>query len=133
MNKVLEFLQKNSPFYLATLKDREPQVRPFGLAFGYHGKIYFGCGTQKQVYRQINDNPRVQLATTSPDGTWLRYTGFAQFDDDPDLYDSAVNFFPPLGKMYPKGSKNTIGFFHLKSGVALFCDASGAILETINL
>jgi uncharacterized pyridoxamine 5'-phosphate oxidase family protein len=39
MNKVLEFLQKNSPLYLATLKDREPRIRPFGLAFGYHGKI----------------------------------------------------------------------------------------------
>jgi hypothetical protein len=44
-----------------------------------------------------------------------------------------VNFCPPLGKTYPKGSKKAIGFFSLKSGVAQFPDVSGAIQETINL
>jgi uncharacterized pyridoxamine 5'-phosphate oxidase family protein len=132
MKKVLEFLNKNSPFYLASLKDREPQVRPFGLAFEYHGKIFFGCGTKKQVYRQITDNPRVQLATTSPDGTWLRYSGIATFDDDPDIFDAAVKVFPPIGQMYQKGSGDTIGFFYLKNGTALFCDVSGAISETLH-
>jgi uncharacterized pyridoxamine 5'-phosphate oxidase family protein len=131
---VLEFLKKNSPFYLATLKgDKEPNVRPMGLAFGCKGRIYFGCGTNKQVHRQIVDNPRVQLATTAPDGTWLRYTGSAYFDDDPDIFGAAAEAFPPIEKMYPKGSDKTIGFFHLKGGSALFCDVSGQILDTREL
>jgi uncharacterized pyridoxamine 5'-phosphate oxidase family protein len=133
MKKVLEFLNKNSPFYLATVKDREPAVRPMGLAFGYHGKIYFGCGSNKQVYRQMTDNARVQIAVTAPGGTWLRYSGLAVFDDDPDLFDAAVKVFPPIEKMYPKGAENTIGFFYLKNGTALFCDVSGQVGETINL
>ncbi|MDR2338987.1 MAG: pyridoxamine 5'-phosphate oxidase family protein [Deltaproteobacteria bacterium] len=133
MKKVLEFLNKNSPFYLATLKGNDPMVRPMGLAFGYHGKIFFGCGSKKQVCRQMTDNPRVQLATTGGDGTWLRYTGFATFDDDPDIYDAAAKAFPPVEKMYPRGSDTGIAFFHLKNGIALFCDVSGAVLETINL
>jgi uncharacterized pyridoxamine 5'-phosphate oxidase family protein len=133
MKKVLEFLNKNSPFYFATLKDREPNVRPMGLAFEYHGRIYFGCGTKKQVYRQIVDNPRVQLACTAPDGTWIRYTGLAFFDDDPDLFDAAVKVFPPVEKMYPKNSDSNIGFFFIKNGVVLYCDVAGSILETINL
>ncbi|MDR2406086.1 MAG: pyridoxamine 5'-phosphate oxidase family protein [Deltaproteobacteria bacterium] len=133
MNKVLEFLNKNSPFYLASLHDKEPNVRPMGLAFEYQGRIYFGCGTKKQVYRQIVENPSVQLATTAPDGTWLRYTGKATVDVDPHIFDAAVNAFPPVEKMYPRDSENTIGFFFLKNGVALFCDVAGTIHETINL
>jgi uncharacterized pyridoxamine 5'-phosphate oxidase family protein len=133
MKRVLEFLAKNAPFYLATLKGGEPAVRPMGLAFGFHGRIYFGCGAQKQVRRQIVDNPRVQLAATAPDGTWLRYSGLGVFDDDPDIYDAAVQAFPPLAKAYPKGSESNISFFFLKHGKALFCDGSGAVLETLEL
>jgi uncharacterized pyridoxamine 5'-phosphate oxidase family protein len=132
-NEVFAFLSENKPFYLATLKDRGPKLRPMGFAMEYHGKIYFAAGTYKQVYRQLVDNPLVEIAATGKDGNWLRFTGLAVTNDDPDLFESAVKIFPPLKEMYPEGGPNKLGFFYLKEATALFCNAKGDILKTVKL
>jgi uncharacterized pyridoxamine 5'-phosphate oxidase family protein len=131
--EVLEFLHAHSPFYLATLKDRGPKVRPMGFAMEYHGKIYFGAGDHKQVYRQMVDNPLVEIATTGEGGNWLRLTGLAAFDDDPGLYAAAIQVFPPLKDFYPEGGPQKLAFFHLKDATALFMDAKGEITKTVKL
>jgi uncharacterized pyridoxamine 5'-phosphate oxidase family protein/DNA-binding IscR family transcriptional regulator len=120
--EVLEFIQASRPFYLATIKDLGPKVRPLGFVMEYHGKIYFGVGTHKQVYRQMVDNPLVEIAATGKDGDWLRLTGLAVFDDDPDLFDSAVQSTPMLKEIYPPDGTKKLGFFHLKEATALFYD-----------
>jgi uncharacterized pyridoxamine 5'-phosphate oxidase family protein len=99
----------------------------------YHGKIYFAAGAHKQVYRQMVDNPLVEIATADKDGNWLRLTGLATFDDDPDLFPSAVQVFPPLGQMYPEGGSNKLAFFRLKDATALFCDPTGDVNRTVKL
>jgi uncharacterized pyridoxamine 5'-phosphate oxidase family protein len=131
--EVFQFIADNRPFYLATVKDLGPKVRPMGFAMEYHGKIYFGVGAQKQVYRQMVDNPLVELAATSKEGNWLRLTGLAVFDDDPDVYDSAVQAFPMLKEMYPQGGPNKMGFYYLKDATALFYDMKGEVQKTLKL
>ncbi|MDR1039140.1 MAG: pyridoxamine 5'-phosphate oxidase family protein [Deltaproteobacteria bacterium] len=131
--EVFTFIQEFKPFYLATIKDLGPKVRPMGFAMEYHGKIYFGIGTHKQVYRQMVDNPLVEIAATGKDGDWLRLTGLAVFDDDPELYDSAVEVFPMLKEMYPADGPNKMGFYHLKDATALFYDIKGEIKKTVKL
>jgi uncharacterized pyridoxamine 5'-phosphate oxidase family protein len=129
--EVLEFLSGNKPFYLATIKDLAPKVRPLGFVMEYHGKIIFAVGDHKQVYRQMVDNPLVEMAATGKDGGWLRLTGLAVFSDDPDIFESAVKVFPPLGEMYPIGGPNKLAFFHLKDATALFCDVKGEVAKTV--
>ncbi|MDR2611579.1 MAG: pyridoxamine 5'-phosphate oxidase family protein [Deltaproteobacteria bacterium] len=130
---VLEFLRNHAPFYLATIKDHGPKVRPMGFAMEYHGKIYFAAGAHKQVYRQMVDNPLVEIATTGKEGNWLRLTGLATFVDDADLFDAAVQAFPHLGEMYPKGGPNKLAFFYLKDATALFMDVKGETTKTVKL
>ncbi|MDR1165565.1 MAG: pyridoxamine 5'-phosphate oxidase family protein [Deltaproteobacteria bacterium] len=131
MKDVFAFLAANRPFYLATIKDRGPKVRPMGFVMEYHGKIYFGAGAQKQVYRQMVDNPLVEIATTDKDGQWLRLTGLVVFDDDPECFEAAVQAMPRLKEIYPEGGPR-LALFYLKDGVALFHDHQGNVLKTVN-
>jgi uncharacterized pyridoxamine 5'-phosphate oxidase family protein len=132
-NEVYEFINANKPFYLATVKDLGPKVRPMGFVMEYHGKIIFAVGAHKQVYRQMVDNPLVEIATTGKDGAWLRLTGLAVFDDDPDIFPCAVEVLPVLKDMYPDGGPNKLAFYHLKDASALIYDTKGDVQKTLKL
>ena len=38
MKEVLQFLQENAPFYIATVDGDKPKVRPFGFVMEHEGK-----------------------------------------------------------------------------------------------
>jgi uncharacterized pyridoxamine 5'-phosphate oxidase family protein len=131
-NEIYEFLKENSPFYLATIKDKAPKLRPMGFVMEHNDKIYFGAGSQKQVYRQMVDNPSVEIAVAGKDGSWLRIAGSVVFDDSPDIFEEATKVFPPLKEMYPPNGPR-LALFHLKDAVAAFANPKGEITKTMNL
>ena len=57
MEEVYEFLKETAPtYYLATVEDGNPRVRPFGTIDLYEGRLYIQTGKNKKVYRQILDH-----------------------------------------------------------------------------
>ncbi|MDR3110579.1 MAG: pyridoxamine 5'-phosphate oxidase family protein [Planctomycetaceae bacterium] len=71
LRRTYQFLKDNPAFYLATLDGNVPRVRPFGLVIEYNGRLYFGTANTKDVYRQIQSNPRIEISTTSSDNEWF--------------------------------------------------------------
>ncbi|GEM_PF-6273942 len=49
MNKVVEFLADCHTFFLATIEEDQPRVRPFGIAMEWEGKIYICTNNKKKV------------------------------------------------------------------------------------
>jgi uncharacterized pyridoxamine 5'-phosphate oxidase family protein len=131
-NEIYDFIKENSPFYLATIKDKTPKLRPMGFVMELGGKIYFAAGSHKQVYRQMVDNPSVEIAVAAKDGSWLRLSGVAVFDDSPGIFEKATEHFPPLKEMYPpEGPK--LAIFYLKDASAAFANPKGEITKTVAL
>lgn len=62
IQKVDEILSKAQVFYLATADGDKPKVRPLGFHLLFENKIYFGVGTFKAVYKQLEENPNVEIA-----------------------------------------------------------------------
>ena len=58
--KVSEFLSKAKTFYFLTTDGNQPKGRPFGFHMLVEDKIYFGCGTFKNVFKQLTNNPQVE-------------------------------------------------------------------------
>ena len=58
--KVSEFLRKAKTFYFLTTDGNQPKGRPFGFHMLVEDKIYFGCGTFKNVFKQLTNNPQVE-------------------------------------------------------------------------
>ncbi|HIZ27787.1 MAG TPA: pyridoxamine 5'-phosphate oxidase family protein [Candidatus Adamsella sp.] len=100
MNKIVEFLNDTKIFYLATIDGDKPRVRPFGAVMEKDGKIYFCTNNQKDVYRQMQKNPNIEISATKENGDWLRLSGKAVFDSSKDTKQTMLDECPVLKTMY---------------------------------
>ncbi|MBR5895995.1 MAG: pyridoxamine 5'-phosphate oxidase family protein, partial [Lachnospiraceae bacterium] len=80
MQKVCDFIKKCETYYLATVDGNQPRVRPFGTVNIFDGKLYIQTGKSKDVSKQIQANPKVELCCFA-EGTWLRVAGELVRDD----------------------------------------------------
>ncbi|KIR03752.1 pyridoxamine 5'-phosphate oxidase-related, FMN-binding protein [Lachnospiraceae bacterium TWA4] len=80
MNELLSFLKSCGTFYLATVEGDQPRVRPFGAVCEFEGKLYIVTNNQKNVYKQMLENGKVEISGMSK-GKWIRVTGVAKHDD----------------------------------------------------
>ncbi len=128
MKEVLDFLRASKVFYMATVKGNEPKVRPLGFVMEYEGRLYFGVGRQKEVFKQMEANPKVEMTAVSPDaGRWIRLHGEAVFDDRPELFTEAVKTLPMLKDLYSDPNGPRLGIFYLKGAEAVFSDMQGNV------
>ena len=81
MNKIVEELKKVKIFYIATIEGDKPKVRPFSSIAEFEDHAYLCTGNQKDIYRQINENPNVELCGMYDGGTWLRVSATLEEDN----------------------------------------------------
>lgn len=80
-NKVVEFLNANPVQYLATVgRDGKAKCRPFMFAGELDGKLWFCTNNQKDVYKDLQANPNIEISVSSPEYAWLRLHGKAVFE-----------------------------------------------------
>ena len=119
MSKVNDFLNETGTFFLATADGGQPRLRPLGLHLEMDGKVLFGIGDFKAVYRQLRANPKCEIAALKPNGHWLRYTGTAVFEEDPKYAEAALDAMPNLRKIYNEETGNKLMMFHLEDATAV--------------
>ncbi len=119
MGKVNDFLSETGTFYLATCDGDMPRVRPLGAHLEMDGKVIFGVGDFKNVYRELVKNPNVQIAATKADGHWLRYTGRAVFESDGKYAEAILDMIPSLRNVYNEKTGYKMMCFHLEDATAV--------------
>lgn len=80
MNRVVEELKKVGVFFIATIADGEPRVRPFSTIAEFEGNAYICCGNHKEIYKQLSANPHIELCGMYDGGNWIRVTAVAEED-----------------------------------------------------
>ena len=119
MSKINDFLNETGTFFLATCDGDQPKVRPLGLHMEMDGKVLFGIGDFKDVYKQLVANPRVEIAACKKDGHWLRYTGKAVFETDPRYAEAALSASPFLKNIYNEETGHKMMMFHIEDATAV--------------
>lgn len=99
MNKAIDFLKKSGTFYLATVEDGKPRVRPFGAISEYEGKAYLITSNKKEVFAQIQANPHVEVSSTIG-GEWIRLEADLVRDDNRGAKTKMLEDYPTLKQMY---------------------------------
>ena len=125
MSKIGDFLKEAGVFYLATADGAQPKLRPLGAFLDKDGKIIFGVGDFKDVYKQLKANPLCEIAACKPDGKWLRYTGKAVFETDPKYAEAALDGAPHLRDIYNDKTGNKMMIFHLEDAKAVIIPVMG--------
>lgn len=107
MKEVLDFLHECKTYYLATMDNDQPRVRPFGTAEEFEGKLYIQTGKKKDVYKQLLKNPKAEICAFK-DGIWLRVCGDLIPDDRVEAKKDMLDKNPSLRGMYDENDDNTI-------------------------
>lgn len=114
--RVSEFLDKAQVFYFLTTDGDQPKGRPFGFHLLDGDKLYFGCGTFKNVFRQLTENPRVEVLAVNG-GEFMRYDGTVKIVKDEALLEKVRAAMPQIMDMYDKNGWE-MGLFYLENGHA---------------
>ena len=106
MEEVLNFLKECETYYLATVEWDQPRVRPFGTVNIFEGKLYIQTGKSKNVSKQIQANPKVELCWFR-DGEWIRVSWELVRDDRLEAKKDMLDHYPELRWMYDENDHNT--------------------------
>lgn len=125
MSKINDFLTEAGVFFLATVDGDQPKLRPLGAHFEMDGKLLFGVGDFKDVYKQLQANPKTEIVAAKPDGHWLRYTGRAVFETDEKYAKAALEAMPHLKSIYNEQTGHKMMMFHLEDATAVVIPVMG--------
>lgn len=125
MNEILNILKENQVQYFATVgRDGKAKVRPFSFCFEMEGKLWFGTNNTKEVYKDLEQNPFVELAVVTSDMITLRLSGKVIFEDNRKVKEEMMNI--PVIKMQYKTAENPIlQCFYLHDIHAIISDMTG--------
>lgn len=129
IERVCSFLDEVHTYYLATVEGNQPRVRAFGTALLYNGKLYIQTGKVKDVSKQIDANPKVEICAFKG-GKWLRIAGELVNDDNRDVKVAMLEKMPSLKAMYDPDDGN-MQMLYFKDATATFSSFTESP-ETIN-
>ena len=106
MKETYEFLKSCGVFYIATIDNDKPRVRPFGALNIFEDKLYLQTGKVKEVSKQIQNNNNIEICAFK-DGKWIRVSAKAIRDDRIEAKENMLNNNPELKSMYSASDDNT--------------------------
>ena len=118
MKEVQEFLKECGVYYLATMDGDQPRVRPFGTAEIFENHLYIETGKKKEVFKQIEKNPKVEICAYKDD-KWLRLSGELVIDDRVEAKKDMLDKNPVLRNLYSEYDDKTI-VLYFKNARAVF-------------
>lgn len=125
MKEVLQFLQDAGVFYIATMDGDQPRVRPFGAINEFEGKIYIITSNEKDVYKQMQKNPKVEISGMNKEGKWIRLSCEVVRDDRTEAKKSMLDANPSLRAMYSE-EDGKMEVLYFKNANAVICSFTEA-------
>ncbi len=125
MDEVLKFLKDNPVFYFATVDGDEPKVRPFGFIMEFENKLYFTTSNQKDVYKQLQNNPKFEVCTNSATNEWIRLKGKVVMDSRKEVREKAFEVGPFFKDLYGTPDNETFTCFYILDGEATISSMAG--------
>lgn len=125
MKKVVEFLQANPVQYLATVgTDGKAKCRPFMFAGEMDGKLWFCTNNQKEVYKDMQANPEIEISVSSLDYAWIRLHGKAVFENNMAAKEMCIAN-PIVKSQYQTAENPIFEVFYLENPHGVIADFSG--------
>lgn len=127
LRTVLEYLTSVPAWYLATCEGDQPHVRPFSFAAIEGGRVWFCTATTKDVYRELEANPKFELTAWKPGHGWIILRGKADLDDraGAGVRQAGFEHLLALGEQHTGPDAPELTFFSMTDAQAWVCDIEG--------
>ena len=118
--EVLKFVTKNPVFGMATVDKGKPRIRNMMLYKAGEDGIIFTTGRDKDVNKQLQANPAVEMCFYSSDeNRQVRIEGAVEMIDDLELKKQIVEDFPFLKPWVEAAGYEIMVVYSLKNGKAV--------------
>ena len=125
MSKAVEFLNENPVQYLATVgRDGKAKCRPFMFAGEVDGKLWFCTNNTKDVYKDMQENPEIEISVSSPSYAWIRLHGTAVFENNMTVKEVCMQI-PIVKGQYQTADNPIFEVFYLDNAHGVIADFSG--------
>ncbi len=124
VEKINEFLNEAGVWFFLTTDGDQPKGRPFRFHLLQNDTLYFGTGTFKKVFAQMQKNPHVEILAVKR-SEFLRYDGDVVFEKTDDIANAVLAANPQFQKVYNEQTGLKMGMFHLENGKAEICTMMG--------
>lgn len=125
MNEVVKFLTENPVQFLATVgRDGKAKCRPFMFCLEQDGKLWFCTNNQKDVYKDMQANPEIEVSVSSPAFAWIRLNGKAVFENNVSVKEACMSN-PIVKGQYQTAENPIFEVFYLANAKAVLADFSG--------
>lgn len=115
MSKTYEFLKECKVFFLLTSFEDSPFGRPFGAIMESDRKLYISTSKTKNVYRQIINNPKVQIIALQQNSRkWIRVSALAIECQDLKMKELMLKENPNVARHFLNASDPNFSLFELK-------------------
>ena len=110
LQTALQFLSDHNEIAFATCKGDFPKLRVFQIMKQEGTVLYFATSPEKQVYRELLDNPNVELLA-SADKVSVRCSGVVNFEVADDIQQWIYEYNDVLPRLYTSYDK--LAYFSL--------------------
>ena len=125
MQEVQNYLKECGVFYVATVDQDQPRVRPFGVSEIIDGRLYIMTGKVKDVFKQMAKNGKFEICALKKScSEWLRLSGTLVNDDTLAVKEEFLKRNPGLKSMY-KADDGNMAVLYVKDATARFCSFAG--------
>ena len=131
MQEVQAYLKECGAFFIATVDEDQPRVRPFGVSEIINGRLYIMTGKVKDVYKQMAKNGKFEICALKKSGSeWMRLSGTLVNDETLSVKEEFLDRNPGLKSMY-KADDDNMAVLYITNATARFCSFS-APERTVN-
>lgn len=120
-NEILEFLNANPVFHLATVEGDKPRVRGLLLYKADENGIIFHTGKMKDLHKQLTENPNVEMCFNNgkfENLVQIRVRGTVELIEDLELKKEIVQKREFMKPWVEKMGYDFLAVYNLKKGVA---------------
>ena len=125
MDEVVKFLKNCKVFFVATTDRGKPKVRPFSFIMLYEKKLYFVTGNQKPFFKQIQENPEIEICGLNQKMECLRLSGKVTADSRIEIKQRAFEESPFLKNNYKSVNNPEMECFYINEARADFYEIGG--------
>lgn len=119
MEELVSLLIKSKVQYCATIGlDGKPKVRPFQFMFQEGGKLWFCTSNHKEIYKELQKQPYIELCTSGSNMTWLRLEGKVVFSDNLKIKERVFEVSPLVAGIYKVPDNPIFEVFYLDEATA---------------
>ena len=118
--ELVTMLKECGHYYLATVNNNLPCVRPVTFIDVYNGEVYAMTRKSKDVYEHAAKNPNVQIAFYPKDSrNWARITCKLVDAETPEVRKQFLAMYPSVMEAHPDALTDTDLTFMKLSGITV--------------